>query len=164
MTLIVCEKVRSHVWSFERKTYTWSSRKSSHSMKSGGFHEIRMKSGGFHPWNPYEIHRISPVKSVWNLVDFTHEIRMKSTRFHEICMKSVWNPPDFMKSVWNPADFERQLPGMVSPMFCICWITVYWEILQSAAIGKILDNVFGSLLGSLLLMICSMNLKLIKIN
>ena len=73
-------------WSFERKTYTWSSRKSSHSMKSGGFH----------PWNPYEIRWISPVKSIlnladftWNLADFTHEIRMKSTGFHEIRMKSA---------------------------------------------------------------------------
>ena len=57
--------------------------------------EIRMKSGGFHPWNPYEIRRISPVKSVWNPPDFTREIHMKSAgfhlksaRFHEIHMKS----------------------------------------------------------------------------
>ena len=49
-------------WSFERKTYTWSSRKSSHSMKSGGFHmdftgEIRRISYGFHPWNPADFKR-----------------------------------------------------------------------------------------------------------
>ena len=80
------------VWSFDRKTYTWSSPKSSRSWNPADF----MKSGGFHP----EIRRISP----WNLVDF-----MKSGGFHEICeiwqispVKSgrfhLWNPPKIRKA------------------------------------------------------------------
>ena len=90
-------------WSFDRKTYTWSSPKSSHSwnpadftMKSGNFMKS-VKSGRFHPWNladfTCEIWRIS-----WNLVDFT----LKSGRFHEIreiWQISPWNLVDFMKSV-----------------------------------------------------------------
>ena len=100
------QKRTTHNWSFERKTYTWSSRKSSHSMKSGGFH----------PWNPYEIRRISPVKSIWNPLDFT------------------WNPPDVMKSVWNPPDFERQLPGMVSPMFMYTYIHTYHTVLRQCIV------------------------------
>ena len=74
------------VWSFDRKTYTWSSPKSSHSwnpadftMKSGGFHEIRRIS-----WNP------------WNPADFT----MKSGGFHHEIRRISWNP-------WNPADFMK---------------------------------------------------------
>ena len=120
-------------WSFDRKTYTWSSRKSSHSwnpadfMKSGGFHhEIRriswnpwnpadfMKSGGFHPWNPAdftrEIRRIS-----WNPPDFMKSV--KSGGFHPEIRQISWNPADFMKSVksggfhpWNPADFTQISP------------------------------------------------------
>ena len=75
----------SSCWSFDRKTYTWSSPKSSRSwnpadfmksVKSGGFHEIR------------EIRRISPVKS---------------GRFHEI-QWILWNP-------WNPADFTLKSGG-----------------------------------------------------
>ena len=62
-------EVLLNVWSFERKTYTWSSRKSSHSMKSGRFQvksvrfhtdfmgEIRQISYGFHPWNPPDFER-----------------------------------------------------------------------------------------------------------
>ena len=77
-------------WSFDRKTYTWSSRKSSHSWNLADF---TMKSGGFHheiwqiswnPWNPAdftrEIWRIS--WNPWNLVDFTREIRRISPRYH----------------------------------------------------------------------------------
>ena len=63
----------SPFWSFERKTYTWSSRKSSHSMKSGGFHMDFIRISG-------EIRRISPWNP-WNPADFR------------------WNPADFMKSV-----------------------------------------------------------------
>ena len=59
------------VWSFDRKTYTWSSPKSSHSWNPWNPADFTMKSGGFH----HEIRRISP----WNLADF-----MKSSGFHEI--------------------------------------------------------------------------------
>ena len=74
---------------------------------------------GFHRWYLGEIHQISPEicwisRISWNPPDFMvksarfqGEIRMKSTRFHEICMKSVWNLPDFMKSIWNPPDFMK---------------------------------------------------------
>ena len=65
---------------------------------------------GFHRWYLGEICQISWIS--WNLLDFMvksagfqGEICMKSTRFHEIRMKSVWNLPDFMKSIWNPPDF-----------------------------------------------------------
>ena len=44
------------------------------------------KSGGFHPWNPYEIWRISPVKSVWNPPDF-----MKSAGFHRMWAFAWWS-------------------------------------------------------------------------
>ena len=97
-----------HFWSFDRKTYTWSSPKSSHSWNPADFtREIRRIS-----WNP------------WNLADFTHEIwqisPMKSGRFHEIHeiqWISPWNLADFMKSMkssgfhpWNPADFTQISP------------------------------------------------------
>ena len=71
-------------WSFERKTYTWSSRKSS-------YFEIRRIS-----WNPHEIRRISPeirTKSG----GFHHEIRRIS--HHEIRQISPWNPPDFERPI-----------------------------------------------------------------
>ena len=82
------------VWSFDRKTYAWSSPKSSHSWNLADF----MKSGRFH----HEIWQISPwnLWNLWNPADFT----MKSGRLHEIhkiCeiqQISPWNPVDFMKS------------------------------------------------------------------
>ena len=99
-------------WSFDRKTYTWSSPKSSRSwnpadftMKSGGFHEIR------------EIQQISP----WNPADFmksgrfqvkldVSEIRCRcfsknSSDFTRFGVDFTWNPPDFIRISWNPADF-----------------------------------------------------------
>ena len=98
--------VNSHDdWSFDRKTYTWSSRKSSHSwnpadftMKSGGFHEIR-EIQQISPWNPADFTMKSDVSTKtllilqglgwisWNPPDFT------------------WNPPDFIRISWNPPDF-----------------------------------------------------------
>ena len=59
------------------------------------------KSAGFHPWNPYEIRRISPVKSVWNPADFTREIHMKSSGFHS------WNPYEICRISWNLPDFTK---------------------------------------------------------
>ena len=81
------------VWSFERKTYTWSSRKSSHSMKSGGFHmDFR--------WNPVDFIQISRVKSGRFHMDFMGEICWISGEIHQISYRfHGWNPPDFMKSV-----------------------------------------------------------------
>ena len=84
---------RFNFWSFERKTYTWSSRKSSHSMKSGRFQvksarfhmdftgEICRISYGFHRWNLPDFR--------WNLPDFIWISRVKSAGFHEIRMKSA---------------------------------------------------------------------------
>ena len=74
-------------WSFDRKTYTWSSRKSSHSWNPADF---TMKSGGFHP-EIREIRRISPWNP-WNPADFTREIRRISPRYH------LSNPPKIIKA------------------------------------------------------------------
>ena len=105
----------SFVWSFDRKTYTWSSPKSSHSWNPADFMKS-VKSGGFHPWNPAdfmksvksggfhpEIQWISPWNladftreiwqiSPWNLVDFTREIWWISPRYQ------LWNPPKIIKA------------------------------------------------------------------
>ena len=112
----------------DRKTYTWSSPKSSHSwnpwtpadftMKSSGFHEIQWKSvksvnsDGFHR-EIREIWQISPVK-IWRISP------MKSGGFHEIWQISwnlwnTWNLADFtLKSSrfhpWNLADFTQISP------------------------------------------------------
>ena len=128
------------VWSFERKTYTWSSCKSSHSwnladfMKSSGCH---LKSSRFQVKSTHnliksdvstktiqfdECRRVAMtldfMKSTrfhgWNPPDFTGEIWVKSTRFHG------WNPPDFMGEIqvksarfhpWNPGEI-----WWISPM------------------------------------------------
>ena len=86
--------VRRYFWSFERKSYTWWSPKSSHSW----FHEIRQISGEIH-WITYGFHEI------WWI---SGEICQISCRFH-------------VKSTGNPHEIHRiskdQLPGMVSPMF-----------------------------------------------
>ena len=80
------------VWSFDRKTYTWSSPKSSHSWNPV---EFTMKSGGFHHkiwqiswnlWNPVDF-RWNLTDFRWNLVDF-----MKSGRFQ------VKSTPNLIKS------------------------------------------------------------------
>ena len=72
-------------------------------------------------WNPLDFTG-EIQKSRWNPPDFTGEICQISW------VKSGWNPLDFtgeicrisrVKSGWNPPDFERQLPGMVSPMFVL---------------------------------------------
>ena len=101
-----------YFWSFDRKTYTWSSPKSSHSwnpadftMKSGGFHhEIRRIS--WNPWNPAdftrEIWRIS-----WNPADFMKSV--KSGGFHPEIWRISWNP-------WNLADFTREIQR-ISPRY-----------------------------------------------
>ena len=116
-----------YCWSFERKTYTWSSRKSSHSMKSGGFHTDfmksgrfhmdftkSMKSGRFHLWNPADFTKISPVKSTQNYKSkcFSKNSSvwwMQGGGFHP------WNPVDFtLKSggfhLWNLVDFTQISP------------------------------------------------------
>ena len=98
-------------WSFDRKTYTWSSPKSSHSwnpadftMKSGRFHDIRQIS-----WNPVDFrwNLVDFRWNLWNPVDFTLEIwwisPMKYGRFHpEIWQISpryhLWNPPKIIKA------------------------------------------------------------------
>ena len=101
-----------NVWSFDRKTYTWSSPKSSHSwnpadftMKSSGFHEIReiwwispMKSGAdfMKSMKSSRFHEIREIWQIswnpWNLADFTHEIQWISPRYH------LWNPPKIIKA------------------------------------------------------------------
>ena len=98
-------EIPASVWSFERKTYTWSSRKSSHSMKSGGFHTDFMKSGGFQV-KFGDFTQISPMKSTQNYKSkwFSKNSSvwwMQGGGFHP------WNPPDFtLKSggfhLWNP--------------------------------------------------------------
>ena len=100
-------------WSFERKTYTWWSPKSSYSwnpvdfrwnlldfmqilcgfhLKSAGFHEssrCHVKSGGFHLKCTYKTYKsnISRKNSsvLWSAVG-------------RLCHVFTWNPPDFMKS------------------------------------------------------------------
>ena len=129
----MCYWEEIYVWSFERKTYTWSSRKSSHSMKSGGCHEIRrisygfhtdfmksgrfqVKSGGFHeireiwqiswnPWNPADFTQISPVKSTQNY---------KSKCFSK--NSSVWWMQGWGISPWNLVDFTCEI-WWISPRF-----------------------------------------------
>ena len=94
--------------SFDRKTYTWSSPKSSHSWNPADFR--------WNPWNPAaftpEIWQISPRYHLWNppkiikasvsaktlqfdecrVGDFTCEIWQISPRFH------LWNPPKIIKA------------------------------------------------------------------
>ena len=91
------------LWSFERKTYTWSSRKSSHSWNPADFIWISWNPADFR-WNPAdsiwisgEICWILYGFHTWNLLDFTPEIHQISGEIHRIS--------------------KGQLPGMVSPMF-----------------------------------------------
>ena len=124
-------------WSFERKTYTWSSPKSSHSIKSGGFH---LKSGG------------CQVKSTQNLIK--SDVSTKTLQFGGVHGGGAMTP-DFMKSkaiapllhssnwivfvetsdfirfwvdfTWNPPDFERPLARNCNPMF-ICTLSFTWVV------------------------------------
>ena len=133
-------------WSFDRKTYTWSSPKSSHSWNPADF---TMKSSGFH----HEIWQIS--WNPWNLVDFTmksgrfqvksdvSEIRCRcfsknSSDFTRFGVDFTWNPPDFIRISWNPADFmwnrktfARNCNSMFSyvcgPLNHECIHTVLWH-------------------------------------
>ena len=78
-----------NVWSFDRKTYTWSSPKSSRSWNPADFMKS-VKSGGFHLWNP---------------VDF-----MKSGGFHPEIRRISWNPWNPVDFRWNPVDFTQISP------------------------------------------------------
>ena len=96
-------------WSFDRQTYTWSSRKSSHSWNPADF----MKSGGFH----HEIRRISPWNQMFQQKLFWfykvwggfHEIRRISYGFHEIRRISC--------------EIERPLQGIVT--LCLKYLLPY---------------------------------------
>ena len=79
---ITCSALRPSYWSFERKTYTWWSPKSSHSWNPADF-----------TWNLPDFMRIS-----WNLADFTWNL----PDFVHIS----WNLVDFM---WHPVDFTWNL-------------------------------------------------------
>ena len=113
-------------WSFDRKTYTWSSPKSSHSWNPADFAMKSVKSGGFHPWNPAnfmksvksggfhpEIWRISPRYHLWNPPKIIKaSVSAKTLQFDEcrvgdftleIHQISPWNLVDFTRyHLWNP--------------------------------------------------------------
>ena len=96
------------VWSFERKTYTWSLRKSS-------YFEIRRIS-----WNPVDFR--------WNLADFMKSGRFQVKSTHNLIKSDVSTKTiqfDECRRGAMTLDFtgeirrisKDQLPGMVSPMF-----------------------------------------------
>ena len=128
---------RSDVWSFDRKTYTWSSRKSSHSWNPADF---TMKSDvsaktllilqglGWISWNLLDFIRISwnPVDFMWNRKTFARNCnsmfglsKERPILDHHAKAHIPWNPADFMKSSgfhmdfiqisWNLADFRWNL-------------------------------------------------------
>ena len=92
-------------WSFNRKTYTWSSPKSSRSWNLADF---TMKSGGFH----HEIWQIS--WNPWNLADFTMKsggFQVKSDVSEISCRCFSKNSSDFTRFgvdfTWNLLDFMK---------------------------------------------------------
>ena len=129
-------------WSFERKTYTWRSDKSSYFKIRWISHEIRQISHEIWwiSWNPlanlinqinsrktlqfyavqwegyvsrfHEIHWISQ-----NLLDFT-----KSTKFREICRISC---------EIRRISKDQQLPGIEKPMFRIVTFRSNWSVAVS---------------------------------
>ena len=97
-------------WSFNRKTYTWSSPKSSRSWNPADF---TMKSSRFH--EIHEIWQISP----WNLVDFRwNHMFQKSAA--DVSAKTLlilqglgWISPDICRISWNLLDFTWNLPDFM---------------------------------------------------
>ena len=99
-------------WSFERKTYTWSSRKSSRSWNPADF-----------GWNLVDFVRISG--EIWRIL---YGFQVKSGRF---CMDFEKSGRFQVKSArfhtWNPPDFERPFARNGKP-YVICFVFLQIEI------------------------------------
>ena len=103
---------KAYVWFFDRKTYTWSSPKSSHSwnpadftMKSGGFHEIREIR-----WISPEIWWISPRYHLWNPPKIIKaSVSAKTLQFDE-CRVGDFTLKSGGFHLWNLADFTQISP------------------------------------------------------
>ena len=102
------------VWSFERKTYTWWSPKSSHSWNPADFMWISQNLVDF-TWNPptklinqiFQEKLFSFMECCGKAMSCFH---MKSTGFHKICRISC---------EIRRISKDQQLPGMVRPMFIL---------------------------------------------
>ena len=113
-----------HFWSFDRKTYTWSWRKSSHSWNPADFtREIRRIS--WNPWNPADFMKslksggftLKSVKSGGFHPDITCEIHpnYKSKCFSKNSSVDECRVGDFTLEIpqispWNLADFTQISP------------------------------------------------------
>ena len=115
----------------------------------GGFH--RWYLGEIH-WISLEIHQISWIS--WNPPDFMvksarfqGKIHMKSARFHEIHMKSIWNLPDFMKSTGfheiHMKSARLHEICMKSAGFHGMWTFVWWSSIGLLTFERPIRRVFA---------------------
>ena len=90
-----------------------------HHAKAHNF-EIRRISCGFHV-------KFSGFHEILGHSPHPAFIKLKSFCWNTCFYKVLGGFQIQVKSGWNPPDFERQLPGMVSPMF----MYTFWAILTS---------------------------------